>query len=64
MNTTAERLQRKLSIRLREKNHMVQTVVPDGWEPYDMMQLLKWEDGEDVILPVGVHVIEFQHDNP
>ena len=60
METTSERLQRKLEMQVRAKGHLVRTVVPVGWSTYEMRQILDWEDG---ILPVrklgdGVFAIE------
>lgn len=48
MNTLSipERLHARLTSHLREKGlRLINTVVPVGWEPYDMMVQLAWEDG-------------------
>lgn len=36
--TTIDHLQRRLSERVRAQGHLVQTVVPHGWEPHDLMK--------------------------
>lgn len=58
--STAERLQRKLAAQQRGMGHEVRTVVPEGWEPYHLMQLIKWEDGEipERKLSEGVFLVE------
>jgi len=60
METTAERIQRKLEIQVRNKGHLVRTVVPEGYSTYEMRQILDWEDGIPPVRKPGEGVFSIE----